>query len=135
MRITDVRTVLLTGPSTKDPYFGRTRRSAAFVELLTDTELTGLGETYAGYFIPEAVPPIVEFYRPVLVGQTVEDVPALAARLVHAGRYWARPPQRDTLMGGRWRPDAEPPRGVRRAEHHDRRAATGRRPAAYRGHR
>ena len=56
MRIVDVRTVLLTGPSTNDPYLGRTRRSAAFIEILTDTELTGLGETYAGYFIPEAIP-------------------------------------------------------------------------------
>lgn len=90
MRITDVRTVLLTGPSTNDPYLGRTRRSAAFVEIITDTELTGLGETYAGYFIPEAVPPIVEFYRPILLDQAVEDVPALAARLFHTGRYWAR---------------------------------------------
>jgi L-alanine-DL-glutamate epimerase-like enolase superfamily enzyme len=90
MRITDVRTVLLTGPSTADPYFGRARRSAAFVELLTDTELTGLGETYTGYFIPEAVPPIVEFYRPALVGQEPLDVPMLAERLFHTGRYWAR---------------------------------------------
>jgi L-alanine-DL-glutamate epimerase-like enolase superfamily enzyme len=90
VRITDVRTVLLTGPSTNDPYFGRTRRSAAFVELLTDTELTGLGETYAGYFIPEAVSPIVEFHKPVLVGQDVDDVPALVWRLVHTGRYWSR---------------------------------------------
>jgi L-alanine-DL-glutamate epimerase-like enolase superfamily enzyme len=90
VKITDVRTVLLTGPSTNDPYLGRSRRSAAFVELLTDTELTGLGETYAGYFIPEAVPPIVDFYRPVLVGQSVDDVPELTARLIHTGRYWAR---------------------------------------------
>jgi L-alanine-DL-glutamate epimerase-like enolase superfamily enzyme len=90
MRITDVRTVLLTGPSTGDPYFGRLRRSAAFVELLTDTELTGLAETYAGYFIPEAVPPIVEFYKPVLVGRDVDDIPTLAADLFHTGRYWAR---------------------------------------------
>jgi L-alanine-DL-glutamate epimerase-like enolase superfamily enzyme len=90
MRITDVRTVLLTGPSTADPYFGRGRRSAAFVELLTDTELTGIGETYAGYFIPEAVPPIVEFYRPALIGQDPLDVPLLAERLFHTGRYWAR---------------------------------------------
>ena len=90
MRITDVRTVLLTGPSTNDPHFGRTRRSAAFVEILTDTELTGLGETYAGYFVPEAIPPIVEFYRPILLEQTVDDVPTLAARLFHTGRYWAR---------------------------------------------
>jgi L-alanine-DL-glutamate epimerase-like enolase superfamily enzyme len=90
MRITDVRTILLTGPSTNDPYFGRTRRSAAFVELLTDTELTGLGETYAGYFLPEAVPPIVDFYRPVLVDRPVDDVETLAGRLFHTGRYWAR---------------------------------------------
>jgi len=90
MRIVDVRTVLLTGPSTNDPYLGRTRRSAAFIEILTDTELTGLGETYAGYFIPEAVPSIVDFYRPILLDQTVDDVPALAARLFHTGRYWAR---------------------------------------------
>ena len=75
MRIVDVRTVLLTGPSTNDPYLGRTRRSAAFIEILTDTELTGLGETYAGYFIPEAIPAIVDFYRPILLGQTVDDVP------------------------------------------------------------
>jgi galactonate dehydratase len=90
MQITDVRTVLLTGPSTNDPYLGRTRRSAAFVELLTDTELTGVGETYAGYFNPEAVPSIVEFYRPILVGQDVASVPVLWSRLFHSGRYWAR---------------------------------------------
>jgi L-alanine-DL-glutamate epimerase-like enolase superfamily enzyme len=90
MRITDVRTVLLTGPSTADPYFGRERRSAAFVELLTDTDLTGLGETYAGYFIPEAVPPIVDFYRPALVGQEPTDVAVLTEGLFHTGRYWAR---------------------------------------------
>jgi galactonate dehydratase len=90
VRITDVRTVLLTGPSTNDRYFGRRRRSAAFVEILTDTELTGLGETYAGYFIPESVPPIVDFHKPVLVGQSVDDLPALIWRLVHTGRYWSR---------------------------------------------
>ncbi len=75
MHITDIRTVLLTGPNTDDPYIGRTRRSAAFIEILTDTELTGLGETYAGYFIPEAIPDIVEFYKPILLGQNVDDVP------------------------------------------------------------
>ncbi len=90
MRITDVRTILLTGPNTDDPYLGRTRRSAAFIEILTDTELTGLGETYAGYFIPEAIPDIVEFYRPILLGQNVDDVPTLAARCFHSSRFWAR---------------------------------------------
>ena len=70
MRIVDVRTVLLTGPSTNDPYLGREpQRSAAYIEIHTDTELIGLGETYAGYFFPEAVPSIVEFFKPILVGQ------------------------------------------------------------------
>ncbi len=52
MIITDVTTVLLTGPSTNDPflYEARHRRSAAFVEIYTDTEIVGLGETYGGYF-------------------------------------------------------------------------------------
>ena len=57
MKITDVRTVLLTGPSTNDPYLSESRqhRSAAYIEIHTDTELVGIGETYAGYFFPEGV--------------------------------------------------------------------------------
>ena len=37
----------------------------AFIEIQTDTELIGIGETYAGYFLPESVPAIVEFFRPI----------------------------------------------------------------------
>jgi len=64
MKITDVRTVLLTGPSTNDPYLREAdeTRSAAFIEIHTDAKIIGLGETYAGYFFPEAVPGIVEFF-------------------------------------------------------------------------
>ena len=73
MKITDVQTVLLTGPCTNDPFVleVRKRRSAAFVEIHTDTELLGIGETYVGYFFPEVVPEIVEFFKPILVGQSV----------------------------------------------------------------
>lgn len=72
MRITDVRTILLTGPSSNDPFIqeARQRRSAAFIEIHTEEGTVGLGETYAGYFCPEAVPAIVEFFKPILVGQT-----------------------------------------------------------------
>ena len=57
MKITDVRTTLLTGPWTNDPFLREARklRSAAFIEMLTDGPI-GIGETYAGYFCPEAVP-------------------------------------------------------------------------------
>ncbi len=92
MKITDVRTVLLTGPSTNDPYIHeiRKRRSAAFIEIITDTPHVGLGETYAGYFCPEAVPAIVEFFKPILVGQNVENIPELWQRMYHCGNFWCR---------------------------------------------
>ena len=92
MTIIDVRTVLLTGPCTNDPFLREARklRSAAFIEILTDTRHTGLGETYAGYFCPEAVPAIVEFFKPILVGQNVDDIPELWRRMYQCGNFWCR---------------------------------------------
>ena len=92
MKITDVRTVLLTGPSTNDPYLfeSRKRRSAAYIEIHTDTELVGIGETYAGYFFAEGVPPIVEFFKPILVGQGVDNIAELWNRMYHSANFWAR---------------------------------------------
>lgn len=79
MKITDVRTTLLTGPCSNDPFIleARQRRSAAFIEIITDGGEVGIGETYAGYFCPESVPSIVEFFKPILIGQDVEDIPTL----------------------------------------------------------
>jgi galactonate dehydratase len=92
MKITDVQTILLTGPCTNDPYLSEARqlRSAAFIRIQTDTDLEGIGETYAGYFLPEAVPEIVEFFKPILIGNGVEDIPALWARMYHCANFWCR---------------------------------------------
>lgn len=94
MKITDVRTVLLTGPSGNDPYLQplRRKRSAAFIEIATDTELVGIGETYAGYHAPELVPEIVEFFKPILVGLTEREVEPrlLWQRMYRCGNFWAR---------------------------------------------
>jgi L-alanine-DL-glutamate epimerase-like enolase superfamily enzyme len=92
MKIKDVKTVLLTGPCTNDPYLSKARRlrSAAFIEVSTDAGPTGLGETYAGYFCPESVPPLVDFFTPILLNQDVEDIPSLWARMYHCGNYWCR---------------------------------------------
>src|SRR5690242_4130964 len=91
MKINDVRTTLLTGPSTNDPFLreARKRRSAAFIEVLTDGP-RGIGETYGGYYIPEAVPGIVEFFKPILIGQSVDDIPELWRRMYHSGNFWCR---------------------------------------------
>ena len=92
MKITDVRTTLLTGPMTNDPFLREAKklRSAAFIEIITDGKHTGIGETYAGYFCPELVPAIVDFFKPILVGQTVEDIPELWRRMYHCGNFWCR---------------------------------------------
>lgn len=92
MRITDVQTILLTGPATLDPFVSecRKRRSAAFIEIHTDSGLTGIGETYAGYFCPEIVPEIVKFFRPILCGQEVENIKELWQRMYHCGNFWCR---------------------------------------------
>lgn len=102
MKITDVRTTLLTGPSTNDPFLreARTRRSAAFVEVLTDGAHVGLGETYAGYFCPEAVPAIVDFFRPILIGQNVDDIPELWRRMYQCGNFWCRVGLGATVING-----------------------------------
>ncbi|MBC7759580.1 MAG: hypothetical protein H7069_12035 [Phormidesmis sp. FL-bin-119] len=49
-----------------------------------------MGETYAGYFFPEVVPEIVEFFKPILVGNSVEDIPGLWAKMYHSGNFWGR---------------------------------------------
>ena len=94
MKITDVRTVLLTGPSGNDPYLQplRKRRSAAFIEIHTDTELVGIGETYIGYHFPEIVPHIVEFFKPILVGLSDGQINPrqLWQRMYQCANFWAR---------------------------------------------
>ena len=102
MHITDVRTTLLTGPCTNDPFLREARRlrSAAFIEICTDDGLCGLGETYAGYFCPEVVPEIVEFFKPILVGQGVDDIPSLWQRMYHCGNFWCRVGLGVTVING-----------------------------------
>ena len=92
MKIKDVKTVLLTGPCTLDPYLSesRKRRSAAFVEVYSEDGTVGLGETYAGYFLAEVIPEIVDFFKPILVGNNVSDIEALWRRMYHCGNFWCR---------------------------------------------
>lgn len=92
MKITNVKTILLTGPCTLDPYLSKARkvRSAAFIQIETDSGLIGLGETYAGYFFPESVPDIVEFFKPILIGNNVDDIPGLWEKMYHCGNFWCR---------------------------------------------
>ena len=92
MKIINIETILLTGPCTNDPFLSEARklRSAAFIRISTDSGIVGIGETYAGYFIPEAVPAIVDFFKPILINSEIEDIPGLWARMYHCGNFWCR---------------------------------------------
>lgn len=91
MKITNVETTLLSAPANLDPFMlARKMRSAAIIEVHSDVGLTGVGETYAGYFVPEIVPHVVDFYKPVLIGADPENISALFGRMFHAGQYWGR---------------------------------------------
>lgn len=95
MKITEVKTILLTGPCTLDPYLSEARkvRSAAFITIETDNKLKGIGETYAGYFFPEIIPKIVDFFKPVLIGKDINDtadIRLLWERMYHCGNFWCR---------------------------------------------
>jgi L-alanine-DL-glutamate epimerase-like enolase superfamily enzyme len=97
MRLHDVRTVLLTGPCTDDPWLSvfKQSRSAAFVEIETASGAVGLGETYAGYFFPESVPLVVDYLAPILLAvddfePTAAAVRALTARMRTCFQFWGR---------------------------------------------
>ncbi len=92
MKITDVRTVLLTGPCTNDPFLSECRkhRSAAFIEIHTDIGLVGVGESYNGYRCAELYPPAVAYFAPILLGRNVDNVPQLWQWMYQCEQFWCR---------------------------------------------
>lgn len=92
VRITSVEPVLLTGPASNDRWItvAKKLRSAAFVEIRTDRGLVGVGETYAGYFAPELVAPVVDYVRPILLAAETTDVAVLSKRMRRCLGFWAR---------------------------------------------
>jgi L-alanine-DL-glutamate epimerase-like enolase superfamily enzyme len=87
MKINDVRPVLLTHP------YGsglEGRRSACFVEVETDGGITGVGETYAGVYVPEVAAAIVELFKPLIVGQDPTNPEAAYRVAYRATSYFGR---------------------------------------------
>ena len=69
MRVTAVRTALVTAPWTGDPSWvggAAFERTAALVIVETDEGLTGLGEPIMGYFHADVVPPLIDYYAQIL---------------------------------------------------------------------
>jgi L-alanine-DL-glutamate epimerase-like enolase superfamily enzyme len=90
MKITAVRTHLLTTQWVDDPSFPNSAHSTAILRLETDTGLDGLGECTWGYFAPDAVPAMVDYFAPVLIGRDPRQVLETTRALVDDSVWWAR---------------------------------------------
>jgi L-alanine-DL-glutamate epimerase-like enolase superfamily enzyme len=100
MLITDVRSHLLTARWAGDPYFPVQLHTTALIEIVTDTELTGVGESMLAYFIPDAVEPIVSFYKPLLIGKDPQRIKSIMERLYVASVYWGRTGAAMSVLSG-----------------------------------
>lgn len=90
MKITNVITHLLTTQWVDDPSFPQMLHSTAVLRIETDTALDGLGESTWGYFAPDAVPAMVDYFKPVLIGQDPLEITALMRALTNDSIWWAR---------------------------------------------
>ena len=90
MKITDLKVHLLTGHWGSDPWFPRYLFSTAIIRIETDAKLEGLGEVSASFFVPEAVPAIAEFFKPLLIGRDPLDIDALIKAMYDGSVWWGR---------------------------------------------
>uniref|UniRef100_UPI0040492A26 mandelate racemase/muconate lactonizing enzyme family protein n=1 Tax=Cephaloticoccus sp. TaxID=1985742 RepID=UPI0040492A26 len=90
MKITNVITHLLTSRWTDDPAFPHALHSTAVIRIETDSGIDGLGESTWGYFAPEAVPAMVEYFKPVLMGKDPMEISKLTRELVDDSVWWSR---------------------------------------------
>ena len=90
MKITNLVTHLLTTQWMDDPSFPQMLHSTAVIRIETDAKIDGLGEATWGYFAPDAVPAMVEYFKPVLLGKDPMEIRQLTRALSDDSVWWAR---------------------------------------------
>src|SRR5688572_32826575 len=100
MKITDITCHLLSGRWTGDPSFPHDVHATAFVQVDTDKGLFGLGEITLGYFAPEAVPALVEYFKPVLIGRDPMQITRLTRAMESDAVWWSRSGAGRSVIGG-----------------------------------
>lgn len=94
MKITAVKPILLSAPdgapndTELKKFYPLGKRSAAFVIVETDEGVTGLGETYAGVFVPELVVQLVNYLGERLSGSDPFEIAELHRLMTRATSYW-----------------------------------------------
>ncbi len=106
MRIKAVRCHLLSAPyaaaddAERVLHLRTGYRSASMIVVETDEGLTGIGETYAGTYAPEAVRALVQQFEPDLIGENPLAIGAAWDRLRLASYYWGRNGLSQSVIGG-----------------------------------
>ena len=90
MKITAVKTHLLTTNWIDDPSFPNSPHSTAIIRLETDGNVDGLGECTWGYFAPDAVPAMVAYFEAVLLGRDPMQILEVTRALCDDSVWWAR---------------------------------------------
>ena len=95
MKITEVRTILLSQEYTPDEVWGWSGGevrvwNSALVQVFTDDGVTGLGEMGTGHYLPEAARAIVESISPMLIGRDPFAIEVLQRKLYQLGANWGR---------------------------------------------
>lgn len=100
MKITQVTPHLLTTHWTDDPFFPQSLHSTAIFRIETDAGIDGLGESTWGYFAPDAVPAMVDYFRSLLIGRDPRDITAVTRALVNDSVWWARSGAGKSVISG-----------------------------------
>lgn len=90
MKITEVRTHLLTAQWANDPFYPQYLYSTAFVQIMTDVGIDGVGEITLAYFAPEATPGLVDFFKLSLIGKDPFSISRLTQGMLDESIFWAR---------------------------------------------
>src|ERR1019366_7159180 len=103
MKITAVTTHLLSANwAAIDEQWADTGsyKSSALVRIETDAGITGLGEIIIGYFAPEAVPTLVEYFIPHLIGKDPLQSGVLWNRMYESSKWWGRSGAAVSIISG-----------------------------------
>ena len=100
MKITNVVTHLLTAQWVDDPSFPQALHSTAIIRIETDAGIDGLGELTWGYFAPDAVPAMVDYFKPVLIGRDPLQLTAVTRALCDDSVWWARSGAGKSVISG-----------------------------------
>jgi L-alanine-DL-glutamate epimerase-like enolase superfamily enzyme len=94
MKIRSVEPILLSAPygtpqdTELKKFYPLGLRSASFVRVETEDGLTGLGECYAGVFVPELVASLVKMLGEKLIGYDASNVRQLQSMMTRFTSYW-----------------------------------------------